>query len=65
MVFLLVVLEGGGGGEVAAHAVDASAGGCGGAAEVERGVRGTVLAEGGAGEELGEGHGAAGDVAAG
>ena len=60
-----MVAEGGEGGEVAAHAVDASSWGGGGAAEVKAGVGGAVLAEGGAGEELGESHGAAGDVAAG
>src|SRR5436190_979859 len=52
------------GGEEAAEAVDAGAGGRGGGAEEEGGVRGRVEAGGGAEERLHEGHGAAGDVAA-
>src|ERR1700679_2577149 len=51
-------------GEVAAHAVDSAAGGRGGAAQIDAGVAGAIAAGGGAEEELGERHGAAGDVAA-
>ncbi len=49
---------------MAAHTVNSSTRRSGGAAEIDAGVAGAIAVGCGAEEKLGEGHGAAGDVAA-